>query len=184
MFRIVNGVPERATFKGADTENVNTLFVDRDQSVWMGTSNDGIYRVVGGRLDHFRAADGLSSNAVTGFFEDREGSIWVATTKGLDRFRDTRVVTFSTAEGLSADLPAPCSPRTMAGSGSATRAAWMWLRARSVTSIRTAGRNVTSLWQDRGRRLWVGLDNELALYEGRPVPESQRSRWRHRSSAS
>ena len=166
VFRIVNGVPEKMTFKGANTENVNGLFVDRDRSVWMATSNDGIYRVSKGRLDHFRGADGLSSNAATGFFEDREGSLWVATTKGLDRFRDARVVTFSTAEGLSADF---------ASSVLASDDGRVWIGnmggldvvdGAHVTSIRTAGQNVTSLWQDHAKRLWVGLDNELTLYEG------------------
>ena len=47
---------------------VSALFVDRDQSVWMGTSNDGIYRVSGARVDRFRSESGLSSNAVTSLF--------------------------------------------------------------------------------------------------------------------
>ena len=104
VFRIVQRHSASSDVHGRQHRNVNALFVDRDQSVWMGTSNDGIYRVSGGRLDQFRSEGGLSSNAVTGFFEDREGNLWVATSKGLDRFRDTRVVTFSTAEGLAADL--------------------------------------------------------------------------------
>jgi signal transduction histidine kinase len=33
-----------------------------------------------------------------------------------------------------------------------------------VSSVRIPGRNVTALWEDRARRLWVGLDDELALY--------------------
>ena len=35
------------------------------------------------------------------FYEDREGNLWVATTKGIDCFRDVRVATFSTREGLA-----------------------------------------------------------------------------------
>ena len=37
----------------------------------------------------------------------------------------------------------------------------------TVTSIPIPGHNVTSLWQDHARQLWVGLDNELAIYRGR-----------------
>ena len=166
VFRIVNGTPEKATFKGPGTENTHALFVDRDQSVWMGTGSDGIYRVSSGRIDNFRSEGGLSSNTITGFFEDREGSLWVATSKGLDRFRDTRIVTFSTAEGLAADL---------AGSVLAADDGRVWIGNRGsldvvddgrVTSIRVPGQNVTSLWQDHAKRLWVGLDNELAAYQG------------------
>src|SRR5262245_238850 len=48
-------------------------------------------------------AEGLSGNAVMKLFEDREGVIWVATTNGLDRFRDVAVPSYSVAQGLSND---------------------------------------------------------------------------------
>src|SRR5262249_59867580 len=35
--------------------------------------------------------------------EDREGSLWVATTNGLDRFHGLAVVTFNAKQGLSGD---------------------------------------------------------------------------------
>jgi signal transduction histidine kinase/ligand-binding sensor domain-containing protein len=164
IIRMVSGIPTTVTIPGLDTEKVTALYVDREQSVWIGTSNEGIYRIVSGRIDRFRADGGLSSNAVTRFFEDREGNVWVATTKGLDRLRDTRVVTFSTAEGLSADL---------AGSVLAAADGRVWIgnmggldviHGSRVTSVRIPGRNVTALWEDRARRLWVGLDDELTLY--------------------
>jgi signal transduction histidine kinase/ligand-binding sensor domain-containing protein len=164
IIRVVNGTPAKSAIPGLDSERVMALHVDRDQSVWMGTGNDGIYRLGGERIDRFRADNGLSSNAVTRFFEDREGNVWVATTKGLDRFRDTRVVTFSTAEGLSADL----AGSVLAADGRV----WIGnmggldvIDGSRVTSVRIPGRHVTSLWQDPAKRLWVGIDNELALYD-------------------
>jgi signal transduction histidine kinase/ligand-binding sensor domain-containing protein len=164
IVRMVRGTAETVTIPGLDTEKVTALYVDREQSVWIGTSNEGIYRLARGRIDRLRAVGGLSSNAVTRFFEDREGNVWVATTKGLDRLRDTSVVTFSTAEGLSADL---------AGSVLAAADGRVWIgnvggldviQGSRVTSVRIPGRNVTALWEDRAKRLWVGLDAELALY--------------------
>src|SRR5262249_15276968 len=47
-------------------------------------------------------ADGLSGDAVNAVMEDREGNIWVATTNGLDRFRDVAVSTLSARQGLPA----------------------------------------------------------------------------------
>lgn len=166
VFRIVDDRPSRVALSGARSSNVDRLFVDAEGLMWMGTSNDGIYRLSGERLQRFGTDAGLSSNAVTGFFEDREGNLWVTTSKGLDRFRDTRVLTFSTAEGLSADR---------AGSVVAGDDGRVWIgnkgaldvvKGDTVTSIGLPGRNVTSLWQDHARRLWVGLDNELAVYQG------------------
>jgi ligand-binding sensor domain-containing protein len=40
---------------------------------------------------------------VLALFEDREGTIWVATTGGLDRFRELPVTTITTKQGLSSD---------------------------------------------------------------------------------
>src|SRR5215831_6290447 len=165
IVRVVNGTAAKSAIPGLDSEPVMALHVDRDQSVWMGTGNDGIYRVSGERVDRFRAESGLSSNAVTRFFEDREGNVWVATTKGLDQFRDTGVVTFSTAEGLSADLAssvlAAADGRVWIGNMGGLDV----IDGSRVTSVRIPGRHVTSLWQDLTKRLWVGLDNELALYD-------------------
>jgi ligand-binding sensor domain-containing protein len=52
-------------------------------------------------MDLFSRSDGLSGNAVSQFFEDREGSVWVVTLDGIDRFRDVAVPTMSVQQGLS-----------------------------------------------------------------------------------
>ncbi|WP_161557193.1 hypothetical protein [Acidisarcina polymorpha] len=48
----------------------------------------GIYRVYNGEADHFGSSDGLSSDAVQHFYQDKEGDVWVVTSKGIDRFRN------------------------------------------------------------------------------------------------
>src|SRR5262249_36729112 len=41
----------------------SSLFVDRAGTVWIGTQNDGLYRVANGVVDHFSKADGLSGHS-------------------------------------------------------------------------------------------------------------------------
>ena len=41
---------------------------------------------------------------INDLFEDREGNIWVATTGGMDRFRDFAVSTMSSKQGLAGDF--------------------------------------------------------------------------------
>ena len=64
-------------------------------------TRSGLVHIHEGRTDTFASADGLSGDDVSALFEDREGNIWVATTDGLDRFRDVAVPTVSEKQGLS-----------------------------------------------------------------------------------
>ena len=78
------------------------LLRDHDGGLWIGALVDeGLLRVHNGRTDRFSQPEGLSGRSVASFFEDREGSIWVATAEGLDRFRDYAIPTFSEPQGLS-----------------------------------------------------------------------------------
>ena len=76
------------------------LLRDRNGVLWIGTYDQGLLRVYQGKTSRFALGEGLSGNLVTAFFEDREGSIWIGTTNGLDRFRAPAVVTISAYQGL------------------------------------------------------------------------------------
>jgi PAS domain S-box-containing protein len=156
-------------FDGSTLE-VTALLLDRDSSLWVGTLNQGIYRIQGNKVDHFRSSDGLSGDAVSvnGLFQDREGNIWIVTSSGIDNFHDLRVASFSTRQGLSSD---------QVNSVLASRDGTVWignygldvLRSGKITSIQPRnglpGRAVTSLLEDRAGRLWIGVDEELSVYE-------------------
>src|SRR5882762_1435819 len=156
-------------FEGS-RRKVTALLLDRDNSLWVGTLNRGIYRIQGNMVDHFRGSDGLSGDAVSvnGLFQDREGNIWVSTSRGIDKFHDLRVTSFSTRQGLNSD---------QVNSVLASRDGTVWigsysldvLRSGKITSIQPRnglpGRALTSLLEDRAGRLWVGVDQELSVYE-------------------
>lgn len=148
---------------------VTALLRDRAGGLWIGTQNQGIYRVRGGEADHFDNADGLSSDSVQGFYEDREGNLWVATSRGIDRFHETRVASFSMREGLtSEDVDSVLAARDgtiWIGNVEALN----FLRDGKVSAIREGdglpGRLITSLFEDHQGRLWVGVDDGLLVYE-------------------
>lgn len=155
-------------FDGSKLE-VTTLFLDRENSLWVGTAKDGIYRIHNNAVDHFQHADGLSGDSVNCFYQDAEGTLWVATSRGIDSFHDLPIITFSTAEGLGSDR---------AGSVLAARDGTIWIgtsgsldsiRDGKVSSIRPdkglPGTRVTALLEDHAGRLWVGIDNGLWIYE-------------------
>ena len=159
------------------------LFMDRDGALWVGTWDRGIYRIRGSRADHFSSADGLSSNTINQFYQDREGNIWVATSQGIDCFRDIPVVSFSMEEGLSADnvvsVLAAHDGTVWVGNPGGLDA----IRGGTVSSIRTGqglpGNQVTSLFEDRDRRLWVGVDDRLWIHQDGRVIEIRRADGSH-----
>src|SRR5258706_5398156 len=92
--------------------NVVELLFDREDNLWLSLDSDGIRRArppegAGGlgvrpggvALESFRLRDGLSSEAAGSILEDREGDIWIGTTKGLDRFRRSKLVPVSLPPG-------------------------------------------------------------------------------------
>ena len=68
---------------------------DRDGGLWVGTTAHGLVHSYGGKTSLFTHNDGLSSDQVYALFEDREGTIWVATSDGLDQFRELPVTSLS-----------------------------------------------------------------------------------------
>ena len=146
---------------------IASLFGDRDNALWVGTWNRGIYRIHSSRVDHFDSADGLSSNAIYSFFQDREGNIWVATSQGVDCFRDIPVVSFTMEEGLSSNNVA---------SVLAAHDGAVWVGTAALDAIRGGassiqkgqgppGNEVTSLFEDRTQKLWLGVDDRLWTHQ-------------------
>jgi signal transduction histidine kinase/ligand-binding sensor domain-containing protein len=158
---------------------ITALLRDRDGALWLGTIDQGIYRVHGNKVDHFDTADGLSGKTIWSFYQDREGNIWVVTTEGIDYFRDLPVVSFSTEEGLKADdvvsvLAARDGTIWVGNDGSLDS-----IRDGTVSSLPTGkglpGRQVTSLLEDNAGRLWVGVDDKLWIYQNGHFAEIKRA---------
>jgi ligand-binding sensor domain-containing protein len=158
----------------SSTLKVSRLFLDRQNTLWIGTGGQGLYRISDGQVDHFGSSDGLSGDTISGFLEDREGNLWVLSDQGMDSFRDLPITTFSKRDGLSS---------SSIFSIQTTRDGAIWMggndhtfdilgpssgpgRVRSVQTVKDLpGLQVTSLFEDHTGRHWVGLDNGLNIYE-------------------
>jgi signal transduction histidine kinase/ligand-binding sensor domain-containing protein len=159
---------------------VSALLRDRENALWVGTQSDGLYRLYDGKVAHYRARDGLSSDTIQNMFEDREGNLWVMTPNGVDAFRDVRVANVSTHEGLDSDL---------VNGVLATRDGTIWintwhslarLHEGKITLLNSAnglpGEEVTATFEDRAGRLWIGIDGGLVVYEhGKFTPVTRRN---------
>jgi signal transduction histidine kinase/ligand-binding sensor domain-containing protein len=158
--RLIHGKVEPYPIPGVTGEyRPNKELRDRNGGLWISTWDRGLLHLHEGRTDIFDQSDGLSSNAVQDLYEDREGSIWAATSNGLDRFRDFAVPTISLKQGLS---NASVSTVLAAKDGS------VWLGTRDgldrwnhgrITVYRKLSKGVQvlglgSLFQDERGRIW------------------------------
>ena len=76
--------PKNPITTGLQGLDVQTLFIDSKQNTWVGTWNSGIFYLEKGakRFIQFNTQNsegGLTSNSVTSFAEDHEGTIWIST---------------------------------------------------------------------------------------------------------
>jgi ligand-binding sensor domain-containing protein len=149
--------------------STNVLFRDPEGTLWVGTASDGIYRMVGNKIDHFSNTDGLSSDSIERFFQDREGILWVASTKGIDNFRELPVVSYSIKEGLASDSVSSIVTSHDGGVWIGGAEALGYLKQDKLTNIRTnhglPGRDITTMLEDRQGRLWIGVDDAMFVLD-------------------
>jgi signal transduction histidine kinase/ligand-binding sensor domain-containing protein len=152
---------------------------DRAGGLWIGTETHGLIYVYDGKTSRFTHKDGLSSDQVKALFQDREGTIWVGTVGGLDRFHQVAVTSLSADEGLSG---------TDARSVLAARDGSMWIgmldglyrwKDGNVTSYQKRSHagmvddQINSLFEDENGRIWVSAYRGLVAFaDGQftPVP--------------
>lgn len=85
-------------YSGLDAADIQTIFIDSKQNIWIGSWDRGIYFLKNGttRFINYNTtnATGLKSNRIFSFSEDSKGRIWIGTfIKGLHYF-DNKSNTF------------------------------------------------------------------------------------------
>jgi ligand-binding sensor domain-containing protein len=176
--RFNNGKIETYPLHGVGQFTATCILRDRDGGLWIGTRTEGLVHFHQGKTDVFAPSEGLSGASVQNIFEDREGSLWVVTGTGLDRFNDFAVTTFTAGQGLSRDL---VSSVLADRDGSVWVATYGGLDRWRDGGIRPWGKregklnglDPTSLLQDRRGQIWVSTNRDFGYLEGdRFVPIS------------
>jgi len=165
IWRLVSGhwLPNK-NLPGLKAES-EAMLSDREGSLWIGDIANGLIRRVNGNIDRFTQNDGLSGNAINNIFEDREGNMWVATSGGLDRFRDVKVVTLSPRQELPLDRAWSVTSSKDGGlwiSGMHTLVHMNQNRMRTYeTGRELPAKNIADIFEDHRGRLWVGIGSSL-----------------------
>jgi signal transduction histidine kinase/ligand-binding sensor domain-containing protein len=199
--KIVDGKVGQYELPGVDTViKPRHMLRDRGGALWIGTAGQGLFHLSNGRVDSFTQADGLSGDFIQALFEDREGNIWVATMRGLDRFREFAIPTISLKQGLSNSMVLSVvaandgsmwfatpdglnrwsngqmtiyrHPQKTPGEAAHKQASQpLQNNAHEIDDSGMPDSGVGSLFQDSSGRLWVATSHELAIFEnGRFTP--------------
>lgn len=151
---------------GLNDNQIQTLFVDRHQNLWIGTTGGGLSRYSHGKFTAYTTKDGLSNTSIRAIYEDWDGTLWVGTEGGgLLRFANGRFHAFTKADGLADNVVF-----AIAGDQKGT----MWIGTHGGLSRYSNGRFsalhakdglpsdfVLSLYQDPDGALWIGTNQGL-----------------------
>ncbi len=104
LFIIKEGI--LSNFKNHRKFNANTITSIRQgvhRCVWISTDS-GLFRYSNNDFNSYKEKDGLSDNQVSKILEDKEGSIWIATSRGgINKLSDGKFVSMTSMQGLVND---------------------------------------------------------------------------------
>lgn len=139
---------------------IEDILLDKDGSRWLGTYGNGLWRLqADGQKEQFDFAEDSGSSHVFSMLEDRYGSLWIATSRGLFRIRDSSFLAIGRYEGLA--------DSTFVVTGASDGTLWAGAEARGLFRVDTDGtisqpyselidKDVSALLLRRNGELWVG----------------------------
>lgn len=151
--------------RSSETEDFGTMMFDRDGALWVQRVG-GILRESNALSladastrreaahDVFSLQQGLSSETVWAMLQDRDGNVWLGTSKGLDRFRRTALTPVKLPRRALSFVTAP------AGGGALWAANFqgglMKINRGRIQEFAQVGPGIRFIYPDPRGSLWVG----------------------------
>jgi signal transduction histidine kinase/ligand-binding sensor domain-containing protein len=114
-----NKVEAFTSAEGLPDDFIRSLLADTDGSLWIGTrrglvhwmnASDGAAPHAQPRMTILTQANGLGGDIVGAMARDAKGDLWVATLGGLSRLHGGAISNYTTAKGLSSNIPTALLP--------------------------------------------------------------------------
>ncbi len=162
-------------------EALRAVCEDADGGIWFGrpigvkAEGDFLVRFKDGRFTSIGQADGILPSVIYSIVKDREGTIWLATSRGLYRARKRLLTAFSTENGLANHEVYPLMQ---------SRNGDVWVgTALGLNRVRLAEGKfesfsriqedaiIQAFWEDAPERVWIGTVGRLRRYENGKIRE-------------
>jgi ligand-binding sensor domain-containing protein len=164
---------QRLPLTGLATSDVFRVWEDHEGGLWIGTKNEGLYRLREPTVTVFRHPGGTGFNAIIATLPDRENSIWLgcAYLGGLSRFNAGRYENFyrpgvartafaNIVSALFADHDDALWLGTWDGVARFYPGRRSWVEEKGLSA--QLGKQTRLIYRDRPGALWFGSDNEMA----------------------
>ncbi len=145
---------------------VYSVFIDREDNVWIGFQSSGLARLTTKQLFTISAADGLPNTSTRSVFEDSRGTLWIGTVNGLVGYKNGHKSTYLSLDGSSIG-----AVRSLAEDADGN----IWIGADQELLILTNGKlrklpgwsrasEIRVIYRDPKGHMWVGTNGE-GLFE-------------------
>ncbi len=163
----------------------HSFWEKEDGGVWFASGGEstqgiGLIEYKNGRLNFWGAKHGLFNTSIFSVFQDREGTIWLPTNKGLSRLRNNIINSFSTPDGLNNSEVYPIYPDHRKNVWIGTSKGLSIYQNGKFETLNLAAKNknapvleqwrngemsVQSLWEDTNGKMWIGLNGGIFIAE-------------------
>jgi len=82
---------------------ITALCEDSGGHLWIGTQQNGLFQLTGGKTLHYGREQGLLNDNVTSLAADNAGQVWIGGSAGLSLWTGREFISFTKADGLPDD---------------------------------------------------------------------------------
>ncbi|OFY87117.1 MAG: hypothetical protein A3F72_16555 [Bacteroidetes bacterium RIFCSPLOWO2_12_FULL_35_15] len=156
------------TASGLSSNNLGIVYEDREQNLWVGTSDAGLNKMKLKTFISYSAKDGLLSDAVGAIIKTKDNSILITNfCQGITQFKDVKYSRFNKPDvGCVWSLLEDRENNSWIG----TYGSWLYRYKNGEYEHFPVNDNpshniVLSLFQDKAGVIWIGTDEGLFTYK-------------------
>ena len=89
---------------GLSNDVIKSLFLDRENNLWIGTDGGGLNQLRHGKFRTYSAQEGLVDDFIFSIHEDVTGTVWFSSEEGVSALKENTLRTLTREDGLAADF--------------------------------------------------------------------------------